>query len=230
MDDNNIIFWQDALSNPDDIVEMFTSDAMALSEWELRLALGWRHNGMLFFRVSTDNDEEGNKLDVLPMRYKLNAFEMSKSQRKIWNKNQDLTYRLRPLSIEDEMHDMFEQHRTRFKYNVPVSLYDFVSHIPNAPFPTYQFEVYNKDKLVAVTFVDIMQHSISSTYAMFDLNESKRSLGVFTMLLEMLYGISYRKAFHYPGYAFLQPSYMDYKKLFAGAEYYDWLTGNWYKL
>ena len=228
--DDNMIFWQEPITDTGEIVEAFNSDAMALSEWEQRLALGWRHNGMLFFRVSTDFDEDGNKLNILPIRYRLSEFEMSKSQRKIWRKNQDLTYKLGPLSIRDELHLMFDQHTQRFKYNVPTSLFDFVSHVPNAPFPTYQFEIYKQDKLIACTFVDIMRHSLSSTYAMFDLEESKRSLGVFTMLLEMAYGVAYKKAFHYPGYAYLQPSHMDYKKQFAGSEYYDWQTGNWFKL
>lgn len=228
--DDNMIFWQETPANEGEVSEVFNTDSMSLAEWEYLLSLGWRHNGMLFFRVSSDYDENNNKLNVLPIRYQLSQFEMSKSQRKIWRKNQDLTYKLGPLSITDELHEMFDQHRTRFTYNVPTSLYDFMSHVPNAPFPTYQFEIYKQDKLIACTFVDIMRHSLSSTYAMFDLEESKRSLGVFTMLLEMAYGVTYKKAYHYPGYSYLQPSHMDYKKQFAGAEYYDWQTGNWFKL
>ena len=228
--DENIIFWQDSNAQTTDIVDIFTTAKMSLNEWELHLALGWRHNGRLFFRVSTDFDENGNKLNILPIRYRLSEFEMSKSQRKIWRQNQDLTFKLVPLSIRDEMHFMFDQHTVRFKYNVPHSIFDFVSPIPNEPFPTYQFEIYKHDKLIACTFVDIVDHSLSSTYAMFDLEESKRSLGIFSMLLEMAYGVAYKKDFHYPGYAFLQPSHMDYKKQFAGAEYFDWLTSQWYKL
>jgi leucyl-tRNA---protein transferase len=228
--DDNILFWQEPNVKEGEISDYFTMDSMSLTEWELLLALGWRHNGMLFFRTSHDTDGDNNKLDVLPIRYQLNQYEMSKSQRKIWRKNQDLSYRLSPLSIRDDIHFMFDQHKERFSYNVPLSIYDFVSAVPNAPFPTYQFEIYKHDKLIACTFVDIMRGCLSSTYAMFDPEESKRSLGVFTMLLEMAYGVAYKKAFHYPGYAYLQPSHMDYKKQFAGSEYYDWLTAQWFKL
>jgi leucyl-tRNA---protein transferase len=228
--DDNVIFWEDPLFDTVNIAEAFNSDYMSDIEWENMLATGWRHNAMMFFRVSSQLDENDNKLDILPLRYQLNQFEMSKSQRKVWRKNQDLTFKLTPLSIRDEIHFMFEQHIQRFKYNVPHSIFDFVSHVPNKPFPTYQFEVYKLDKLIGCTFVDITPNTLSSTYAMFDLEESKRSLGIFTMLLEMVYALTYKKQFHYPGYAFLQPSYMDYKKQFAGAEYFDWLTGNWFKL
>ena len=228
--DDNFIMWPETAPNGLNIRETFSSSNMSLMEWEIMLAAGWRHNGMHFFRVSTDYDENDYKLDVLPIRYQLNAFDMSKSQRKVWRKNQDLKYRLAPLSIRDEMHFLFDQHTQRFKHNVPYSIFEFVSPEPNAPFPTFQFEVYKHDKLIACTFVDFTPNVMSSTYAMFDLEESKRSLGIFSMLLEMAHALTYKKAFHYPGYAFLQPSYMDYKKQFAGAEYFDWLTGNWFKL
>lgn len=228
--DDNTIFWEDPLFDTVNIAEAFNADDISFLEWENMLATGWRHNAMMFFRVSSQLDENDNKLDILPLRYQLNQFEMSKSQRKVWRKNQDLTFKLVPLSIRDDMHFMFDQHIQRFKYNVPHSIFDFVSYVPNKPFPTYQFEVYKLDKLIGCTFVDITPHTLSSTYAMFDLEESKRSLGIFTMLLEMVYALTYKKTFHYPGYAYLQPSYMDYKKQFSGAEYYDWLTGNWFKL
>jgi leucyl-tRNA---protein transferase len=228
--DDNLIMWEDPSDLQVHIRDSFSSGFVPLADWEKLLAEGWRHNGMHFFRISTDYDENNMRLDVMPIRYRLSQFQMSKSQRKIWRKNQDLTYKLQPLSISDDMHFLFDQHTQRFKYNVPYSVFDFVSPEPNAPFPTFQFEIYKKDKLIACTFIDLTLESISSTYAMFDLEESKRSLGVFTMLLEMAYGVATKKAFHYPGYAFLQPSHMDYKKQFAGSEYYDWLTGNWYKL
>ncbi len=228
--DDNFIMWEDSANVEMQVRDSFSSSFVPLADWEQLLAEGWRHNGMHFFRVSNDYDENGLKLDVIPMRYRLSQFDMSKSQRKIWRKNQDLTYRLMPLSIRDDMHFLFDQHIQRFKYNLPYSIYDFVSPEPNAPFPTFQFEIFYKDKLIACTFIDLTPHTLSSTYAMFDLEESKRSLGVFTMLLEMAYGVATKKMFHYPGYAFMQPSHMDYKKQFAGSEYYDWQTTNWYKL
>ncbi|MBL7818152.1 MAG: hypothetical protein JNL70_24290 [Saprospiraceae bacterium] len=229
--DDNLIQWEEPVSNPTEIREVFRTESMGLYEWQALLAAGWRHNGTFFFRVSHEYDEKDRLLNVLPLRYRLELpLQFTKSQLKIWRKNQDLNFRLMPLNITDEIHFLFAQHTQRFKFNVPETVYDFVSPIPNSPFPTYQFEVYKNDKLIACTFVDILPNVLSSTYAMFDLEESKRSLGVFTMILEMAYGASTKKLYHYPGYAHLQPSYMDYKKNFLDVEYYDWQTGNWFKL
>ena len=62
---------------------------------------------------------------------------------------------------------------------------------------------------------------------MFDLKESKRSLGIYTMILEMLYAKEKKKKFYYPGYAYETPSFFDYKKKFDNTEYYDWEARKW---
>jgi arginine-tRNA-protein transferase len=53
-----------------------------------------------------------------------------------------------------------------------------------------------------------------------------RSLGVFTMLLEIKYAFETGKKFYYHGYAYEGNSFYDYKKRFRGLENYDWI-GAW---
>ena len=64
---------------------------------------------------------------------------------------------------------------------------------------------------------------------MFDLRESWRSLGIYTMLLEIQYARERRCRFYYQGYAFDAPSVYDYKKLFNATEWFDW-NGHWLPL
>ncbi|HNM06329.1 MAG TPA: hypothetical protein PKK05_25645, partial [Leptospiraceae bacterium] len=54
---------------------------------------------------------------------------------------------------------------------------------------------------------------------------SKRSLGIYTMLLEIEYSIQMKKDYYYPGYAYVETSFYDYKKNFNGLEYLDWNKG-----
>jgi leucyl-tRNA---protein transferase len=230
MDD--IQFFQSlfTFSEPE-INEHFYAEHLALREWQKLLANGWRHNGQMVYRTSRDfNEEDGSMLHVLPLRYRLKEFDMTKSQRKIWRQNQDLTFRIIPLSITDEVNALVNQHMTRFKHRVPISIYDFVSNVPRSPFQSYQMEIRKADKLIAITFIDLTRHTLSSTYAAFDLNESKRSLGNFTMLLEIELAIEMKKSYHYPGYAYHEPSSMDYKKRFKGVEYFDWWNEWWLPL
>jgi leucyl-tRNA---protein transferase len=230
MDD--IQFFQSFfLFDEPEINEHFYAEHLALRAWEKLLANGWRHNGQMVYRTSRDiNDDDGSLLHVLPLRYRLKNFDMSKSQRKIWRQNQDLTFRIIPLSITDEINALVAQHTQRFKSRVPTSIYDFVSDVPRSPFQSFQMEIRKADKLIAATFIDLTRHSLSSTYAAFDLSESKRSLGNFTMLLEIELAIQMKKAYHYPGYAYQEPSSMEYKKRFKGVEYFDWWNEWWLPL
>jgi arginine-tRNA-protein transferase len=61
---------------------------------------------------------------------------------------------------------------------------------------------------------------------MFDPSESRRSLGVYTILLAVERSQKLGCPFYYPGYACREPSPYDYKKNFDGLEEYDW-RGGW---
>ena len=63
---------------------------------------------------------------------------------------------------------------------------------------------------------------------MFDPACSQRSLGIFTLLLELEYAIRNKKKFYYLGYAYEGASFYDYKKRFKGTEVFDW-KGRWEK-
>ncbi len=125
---------------------------------------------------------------------------------------------------------LFDLHKTRFKRNVPSSLYDFLSPIPSIPCQVMEISVFLDSALVAASFFDVGQESISSIYAMFDPKESARSLGIFTMLLEINFAIESGKKFFYQGYAYEEQSFYDYKKRFRGTEKYDWQTQQWKSL
>ena len=56
--------------------------------------------------------------------------------------------------------------------------------------------------------------------------ESRRSLGVYTMLLAIEHTRRLGRRLYYPGYGTREPSPYDYKRNFAGLEEYDW-RGRW---
>ena len=66
----------------------------------------------------------------------------------------------------------------------------------------------------------------SGIYAIFDPDEQKRRLGIFTMLKEIEHSIETGREFYYQGYAYEGESFYDYKKRFSALERFDW-GGNW---
>ena len=190
------------------------------------LANGWRHFGTQFYRYNL-SFYEGRICRVFPLRIRLAAFSLSKNKRRILKKNQDLQIIIRPIEITKEKERLFERHKQRFKRGVPFSLYDFLSFdAAKVPCEALEVCVYDNEKLLAASFFDIGETAISSIYAMFEPTETSRSLGIFTMLLEIEFAQTFGKEFYYQGYAYEENSFYDYKKRFRALEKFDW-NGNW---
>jgi arginine-tRNA-protein transferase len=154
-------------------------------------------------------------------------FERSKSQRRVLRRNGDLCVEIRPVEITEDTERLFHDHKLRFDHSVPTSIYEFLSAEPaTVPCPAREVAVYDGERLVAVSYFDIGESSLSSIYAIFDPSEEKRSLGILTMLKEIEYAHEIGCDFHYPGYAYEGESFYDYKKRFSGLEQFDWL-GKW---
>jgi len=210
------------------INEEFYAWAISPQELDALLADGWRHFGEHFFRYNIGLHESELRR-VLPLRVSLADFKLSKSQRRILKKNRDLQIVVRPIEITPEKETLFAKHKQRFNHAVPRSLYDFLSFAPAAvPCEALEVCVFSQEKLLAASFFDVGATAVSGIYAMFDMQQSSRSLGIYTMLLVIDYALENNKTFYYPGYAYEGNSFYDYKKRFSSLETFDW-NGNWEK-
>lgn len=204
------------------INEEFYASKVTAQQLDELLADSWRHFGEHFFRYNLGICE-GEIRVVMPLRIRLADFSFSKSQRRIFKKNQDLQFVVRPIEITAEKEILFEKHKQRFKTGVPDSLYTFLSSdAANVPCEGFEVCVYDGEKLLAASFCDFGADSISSIYAIFEPSETSRSLGILTMLLEINFAIENGKKFYYSGYAYEGNSFYDYKKRFRALEKYDW--------
>jgi arginine-tRNA-protein transferase len=196
------------------------------SDLDLLLADGWRHFGSYFFR-DTEAWYEHRPVNIIPLRIRLADFRPSKGQEKIIRKNKEVRVVVQAAFIDEQKHRLFEQHKQRFKDNVPNSLYNFLSENPaEAPTRVKEIGLYDGERLFAVSFFDVGEAALSSIYAMFDPAYSALSPGIFTLLQEIEYGLAQQKQYLYLGYAYDTQSFYDYKKNFAATEYYDW-QGRW---
>lgn len=209
------------------INEHFEAAEVAPGDYDLLLADGWRHFGTHFFRYSL-NIHRDEIVRVIPLRIRLSEFHISRSQRRVLRRNEDLTVDISPCVITPEIEELFDRHKRRFDHAVPDSVYDFLSDDP-ANYPTAGYQLTAREtggKLLAVSFFDTGDVSISATYACFDPDDTRRSLGIFTMLKVIDHARSFRSAFYYHGYSYDAPSFYDYKFKFSGLEAFDW-DGNW---
>jgi arginine-tRNA-protein transferase len=192
-------------------------------------AEGWRHFGEIFFRYRRWR-HGGREYTVTPLRVDLARFEPSRSQRRVLARNRDLTVEVRPTELDADLWRMFVAHRQRFRADVPDSLRNFLSHRPaEVPCRNETLRVYAGPRLVAAHFLDVGREATSAVYSMFDPAESRRSLGIYTILKAVELSRRANRRHFYPGYGTREPSPYDYKKGLPGLEEYDW-RGRWLPL
>lgn len=205
------------------INEHFDAASVTPAELDGLFAGGWRHFGTHFYRYSL-NIYRDEIVRVMPLRIRLVDFEPSKSQRRVLRRNDDLAVTFGPATITDEVHDLFARHKDRFDHSVPDSIYDFLSCEP-ASVPVECKQITARDaegRLLATSFFDVGVTGTSATYGCFDPDETRRSLGIFTMLKVIEHSIASGKAFYYHGYAYDAPSFYDYKFGFSALEAFNW--------
>lgn len=195
------------------------------SEMDRFWAEGWRHFGIFFFRyrISVHGQKQ---FSVLPLRIDLERIELTRSQKRVLAKNCDVRILIRPTFVDEEKEALFLKHRLRFKENVPTSLDQFLSPVPDsAPCLNLELCVYLGERLLGVTFLDVGETATSAVYAMFDPVRARRSLGILMMLHSIHFSREQGYRYYYPGYAYHESFAYDYKKRFVGLEYLDWTAG-----
>ena len=208
--------------------DAFICDSAPAEIMDRLWAAGWRHFGRYFFRYSTQPDEDGNAQTITPLRIGLAHFTSSKSQRRVMRRNADLRWEVVSAALDDNLRAMFQRHKQRFTQNIPDTLENFLGPDPaTGPCECRMVRVFDTDRLIAASFFDVGQQAASSIYGIFDPAESRRSLGIFTMLLEIQHCHESGLRWLYPGYATHEPSAYDYKKQFRCTEMLDWNTGEW---
>ncbi|MBX3242985.1 MAG: arginine-tRNA-protein transferase [Acidobacteria bacterium] len=186
---------------------------------------GWRHFGSYFFRYNIGiHDHEIRR--VVPLRISLEELSLSKSHRRNLARNRDLLCSVKPFELTDESVELFHRHKTRFRENVPPSIFEFLpEHADAAPCEIMEVNVRDAAKLLAVSYFSVGHKANSGIYAMFEPTELRRGLGIFTLLKELEFAKETGRTVYYLGYSYEGRSFYDYKKQFRGTEAYDWTVG-----
>lgn len=205
--------------------EYFFAFEVSAARMDALWAGGWRHFGWYFFRYRTAWHGE-KRFTVVPLRTVLERFAPSRGQKRVLARNRDVEVVIRPAFVDREKERLFRRHVVRFSENAPRSLYDYLSPAPaTSPCANHEVALYLDGRLVGATFLDVGERATSAVYAMFEPEESRRSLGIFMMLESIRYSSELGCRHYYQGYAYREPFVYDYKKNFAGLEELDWERG-----
>ena len=144
---------------------------------------GFRRAGRCIYRPVCDSCRE-----CRPIRVAIDRFRLSKSQRRLLRKNEDIEVRLVKPRFTRDKHRMYidylaAQHgrvRGEPEEELPTALY-------RSCVRTREFEYRLAGRVVACGIVDVCSRSLSTVYAYYDPDFASRSLGTFSAIQEILY-------------------------------------------
>jgi leucyl-tRNA---protein transferase len=230
MHPKSLPIFRDISFNPNYIEEYLPMQALHPQVFDRFCADGWCYWADLLFRRNYWEWRD-QPCRVVLLRIDLQKFKLSKSHQKCLRRNKDLQVQVAPLRIGAQHENLFERHARRFSHNRPMSIYGFFSSWSHLmPCTGAQLEVFNEQQeLIAASYFHLGHESMAGNYCIYEPSESARSLGTFTLLLELQLAQHIGKRYYYPGFVYDLPSEFDYKLNFNALEYFDW-WGNWYPL
>ena len=163
----------------------------------------------------------------VPVRLPVQEFSRSRSQRRVWNNNQDLD--IQPLTgpFTDEHAELYQRYRAlRHESEIDgQQTREQLSYLRSRSLETSYVEFRDDQKLLAVAAIDHLPRGWSAVYTFFEPDCPQRSLGTFAVLWEIEQLRQEGLEWLYLGYWIKDSPSMDYKKNFHPLEQLQ--AGKW---
>jgi len=161
------------------VTELVGRDAVRLHD-QLSMA-GFRRSHGIVYAPACPNCQE-----CIPVRIVVPGFKSSRSQRRILNKNLDITAVETAAVASTEQYQIFSEYQNRRHASGDMAKMDFYEYqalIEETPIDTFVAEFRNSDeRLVGAMLADRVDDGLSAVYSFFDPDEDTRSLGTYMIL------------------------------------------------
>lgn len=165
--------------------------------FDLALEVGDRRVGRMLYRTTCAACSACE-----PLRVPATTFSPSRSQRRVWRRNQDLAVEVGPARLTDEKLALFNRHKMErglSRDGAPMSAESYTNWFVRTCTTTVEMLYRAGERLIGVGIVDLGARDSSSVYFFFDPDASDRSLGTFSVLFETLWLRSNGGRYHYLG-------------------------------
>lgn len=179
---------------------------------------GFRRSGDMTYRPMCANCQ-----DCVPVRINVAQFKFSRSQRRCMNRNKDLRISVHSATFNPDHYQLYCNYlATR---HIDGGMDDpteesYLRFLTSKWSDTQFIEIHDKDKLVAVAVTDYVNQGLSALYTFFDPTMGKRSLGIFSVLVQVNIAQSLGLPWVYLGYWIKDCRKMQYKQNFSALECY----------
>ncbi len=187
------------------------------------LARGFRRTGKHLYRPRCIACEA-----CISVRLPVADFKRSRSQRRTWEKNQDLVVRVRDAAYDAEHFALYQRyldsrHPDGGMDDSTAADYREFLLAPGVAGKCYEFWL--EQRLVAVAIVDVLEDSLSAVYTFFEPQLAERGLGIYAILWEIEAAQKMDCTWLYLGYWIGDCQKMRYKAEFLPQQRY--LNGFW---
>ena len=175
---------------------------------------GFRRSGAFFYRPVC-----GSCNACRSVRVPVDSFTPSKSQRRNWRRNADLSVHVGAPGINDEKCRMFQAYLAhQHNRSMGDSYEDLRRFLYTSPTETLEFEYHLDGKLIGFGIGDVCSRSLSTVYFVFDPAHADRGLGTYSLLWEIDYCRRHAIPYHYLGFTIAGCGKMTYKTNFRPCE------------
>lgn len=159
----------------------------------------------------------------VPVRVPVQAFVPNRSQRRTWQRNQDLSVRCCDARFNQEHFDLYLRYQFGRHPGGGMDERDprrYIQFLTTRHVKTHFYELRLGTRLLAVAVTDVLPDALSAVYTFYEPEESKRALGVFALLYQIGRARELRLPWLYLGYWIEQSRKMSYKRNFRPLEIY----------
>ena len=204
-------------------------EALSQEELDNYLERGWYRTGQSMFTTHFLMFGYKKFYSAIWVRLPLTGFSFSKSNRKLLRKNcSRFRFIIREATLSQEAEALYQLYCANFPARLSPTLQEsLLEGNRESIFRTMEFLAYDGAQLVAASYFDLGKVSISSILGIFHPDYAQYSLGYFTMLMEIAYGMENGFQYFYPGYVVPGYSRFDYKIRIGPIEYFDMQKRGW---
>ena len=146
------------------------------------------------------------------IRVPVEDFRPRRSQRRVWNRNKDLRVTVGPPLVDKARLELFNRHKIeRGLARRSTSAREYAGWLVHSCVRTVETRYWAGDQLIGVGIVDLGRTSASSVYFYFDPDESRRSLGVFSVMAEVRWARQLGLSWYYLGLYVKGCDHLNYK-------------------
>lgn len=196
------------------------------------LERGWFRMGQTIFTTNWLNFKE-TFYSAIWLRVLLSDYKPDLTQKKLQQKNSRFRTEIKPAMITIEKELLYIRYKQSVSFEASASLQALLYGTADASiFDTYEVDVYDNDKLIAVGFFDVGKSSAMGIASIYDPDYKKFSLGKHLIYSKIAFCMERGIGYFYPGY--FVPGYraFDYKLDIGkpNIEYLDVQTNHWFPM